>query len=230
MIPERSPTLRVRAFGPLACFTRPELKVERVSYPVMTPSAARGILDAILWKPAVRWRIERIAVLNVIRFTAFRRNEVNSRAPKPRRAVVKNGGPAPLFFAADHRAQRNTVALRDVDYVIDAHFTLTERAGPEENVTKFVEMFRRRVAKGQHFHQPYFGCREFAANIIPADNAPGPLDETRELGIMLYDIEYSPKRNRPIFFNARLERGILEVPADPEATLIVSSSEVGGAS
>jgi len=223
----RSPTLRVRAFGPLACFTRPELKVERVSYPVMTPSAARGLLEAILWKPAIAWHVERIEVLRPIRFTAFRRNEVNTRASPPPRAVIDRGGPAPVFFADEDRAQRNTVALRDVDYVIEAHFTMTDRAGPEDNVTKFVEMFQRRVAKGQHFHQPCFGCREFVAHVLPADDAPQPIDDSRDLGLMLWDIEYGPKRNRPIFFAARLTRGVLEVPLKPEAALAPMAQEGG---
>ena len=112
MVESRSPTLSLRARGPLACFTRPELKVERVSYPVMTPSAARGLIEAVLWKPAISWRIERIRVLKEINFTAFRRNEVNSRAISPSAATVKNGGAAPLYFADEDRAQRNTVALR----------------------------------------------------------------------------------------------------------------------
>src|SRR5712691_8153028 len=122
---EKSPTLVIRARGPLACFTRPELKVERVSYPVMTPSAARGLLEAVLWKPAIAWRIKRIRVLKEIKFTAFRRNEVNNKAPAPPIATIKKGGPAPLFFADEDRAQRNTVALSNVDYIVEAHFTFT---------------------------------------------------------------------------------------------------------
>jgi CRISPR-associated protein Cas5d len=208
----RSPTLRVRARGPWACFTRPELKVERVSYSVMTPSAARGLLEAILWKPAIAWHIEQIAVLSPIRFVAFRRNEVSTKASAPAAAIVADGGLISPYFADDDRAQRNTLALADVDYRIDAHFTLTERAGAEDTVVKFVEMFTRRLGKGQHFHQPYFGCREFAAEVEPADGAPAPIDDDRDLGLMLWDIEYAPKHNRPIFFPARLEAGVLAVP------------------
>jgi CRISPR-associated protein Cas5d len=218
MTATRSPTLSLRARGPLACFTRPELKVERVSYPVMTPSAARGLLEAVLWKPAFRWRLDRIRVLAPIEFTAFRRNEVNAKAAKPAAAVVRNGGPAPVYFADDDRAQRNTVALRDVDYVIEAHMELTDRAGPDDNMTKFVDMFRRRVKKGQQFHQPYFGCREFAAEVLPAEDAPSPITDDRDLGIMLWDVDYGPKGNRPIFFQARLAEGVLRVPADPESS------------
>ncbi len=218
MTAQRSPTLALRARGPWACFTRPEMKVERVSYPVMTPSAARGVLTAVLWKPGMRWCVERIRVLSPITFTAFRRNEVNSKAAKPAAKVVNNGGPAPQFFADEDRAQRNTVALREVDYVIEAHIRLTEKAGPGDNLTKFVDMFQRRVVKGQHFHQPYLGCREFAADVLPPDAAPSPVRDSRDLGIMLWDIDYTPKGNRPIFFAAQLEDGVLEVPADPEAT------------
>ena len=218
MTATRTPTLSLRARGPLACFTRPELKVERVSYPVMTPSAARGLLEAVLWKPAMRWLVERIRVLRPIELTAFRRNEVNTKAARPAASLVRDGGPAPRYFADDDRAQRNTVALREVDYVIEAHLRLTGRAGPDDNLTKFVDMFERRVRKGQHFHQPYFGCREMVAEVLPADGAPPPIDEDRDLGIMLWDIDYGAQGNRPIFFPARLERGVLDVPADPEAT------------
>lgn len=214
-----SPTLTLRARGPLAVFTQPAFKVERVTYPVMTPSAARGLLEAVLWKPAMRWRVRRIDVLSPIRFTAFRRNEVNSRMLAPPADVVGRGGHLTSFFADDDRAQRNTVALRDVDYLVHAGIELTDRAGPEDNLTKFVEMFRRRVERGQHFHQPYLGCREFVADVMSADGAPSPVDETRELGIMLWDIAYAPGGNRARFFRARLEAGTLNVPDDPEATL-----------
>lgn len=213
----KSPTLRVRVQGPLACFTRPELKVERVSYPVMTPSAARGILEAILWKPAIRWHIERIHVLKEINFISFRRNEVDIKASVPSQKIVDNGGPAPLFFATENRSQRNTVALRDVDYVIEAHFSMTEKAGNDDNMPKFVDMFNRRVNKGQNFYQPYLGCREFAARFVPADECPPPIPATKELGIMLWDIEHNETKKRPLFFIANLKDGILEVPADPEA-------------
>jgi CRISPR-associated protein Cas5d len=211
-MPLRSPTLRVRASGPLACFTRPELKVERVSYPVITPSAARGLLEAVAWKPAIRWHIERIAILSEIRFLAFRRNEVSTKAVAPAAGVIAGGGTVHPYFADDDRAQRNTLALRDVDYLIDAHFTLTERAGPDDNVAKFVDIFTRRVARGQNHHPPYLGCREFVAEIQPAEGAPQPIDDSRDLGLMLWDIEYDPKRRRPLFFAARLERGVLAVP------------------
>ncbi len=225
-MPLRSPTLHLRARGPLACFTRPELKVERVSYPVMTPSAARGLLEAVLWKPAIRWRVERIHVLKPIRFISFRRNEVSHRAVAPASAVVRDGGNVLPYFADDDRAQRNTLALRDVDYLIEARFEMTERAGPLDNLTKFVEIFERRVAKGQCFHQPYLGCRELAAEILPAEDPLPAEDITQDLGLMLWDVEYAPKRNRPLFFHARLEHGVLDVPEEPHP---LSVEAAGGA-
>jgi CRISPR-associated protein Cas5d len=219
--------LRVR--GPIACFTRPEFKAERMSYPIMTPSAARGVLEAVLWKPAICWRVQRIKVLAPIAFTSFRRNEVGSIATGPTRAVVTAGGLHDDFFVEDRRQQRNTVALRDVDYVIEAGFDMTEQAGPEDNRDKFVTMFRRRVERGQHFHQPYLGCREFVADVMPVDDdAPSPVDDSRDLGLMLWDIDFGfdskgKPRNRPIFFAAHLINGILEVPVDPESTLNLPS-------
>lgn len=210
----------VRVRGPVACFTRPELKAERVSYCVITPSAARGLLEAILWKPAIRWRIERIKVLSEIRWIAFRRNEVGSRASSPAATVIERGGIAPVLIVEDDRAQRNTVALRDVDYIIEAHFELTDRVGPGENARKFEDMFQRRLEKGQHFHQPYLGCREFVADVAPvAEDSPAPIDHSQDLGLMLWDIDFGGEKNRPRFFRARLDNGVLEVPANPESTL-----------
>lgn len=219
------PPLSLRVRGPFACFTRPELKAERMSYPVMTPSAARGVLEAVLWKPAIRWRVERIKVLAPIVFTSFRRNEVGSIAAMPSKAVIESGGELDPFYVEDRRQQRNAVALRGVDYVIEARFDLTDKAGPDDNRAKFVDMFRRRVERGQHFHQPYLGCREFVGDVLPVDEStPPPIDESRDLGLMLWDIDFGRDsrgrpRNRPIFFAARLEKGVLEVPADPESTL-----------
>ncbi len=214
----RSPLLSVRASGPLACFTRPELKTERVSYEVPTPSAVRGLLEAIFWKPGLRWHIRRIHVLNPIRFVSFKRNEVFSKASAPAAKVVSEGGEINHYFADDDRAQRHTLALRDVDYLFEAYMTLTERAGPGDNMTKFVDMFERRVARGQHFHQPYFGCREFVADVRPREGVPIAIDDSRDLGIMLWDLEFG-KVHRPRFFKAQLSRGVVDVPVDPEATL-----------
>jgi CRISPR-associated protein Cas5d len=217
-----SRSLSARVRGPLACFTRPEMKVERVSYEVMTPSAARGVLEAVLWKPAIAWRVESIAVLAPIAWTSFRRNEVKDRASPN----------VPLFFSdtPDRRAQRNTVALRDVDYVVTATLALTDRAGPEESVVKFEEMFERRVAKGQHFHQPYLGCREFAADVEPAPERITPVEANveRPLGLVLYDFEYGGdgRGARPLFFEARLTSGVLRVP--PRSTVLEQNGVLGG--
>lgn len=210
----RSSPVSVRVRAPLACFTRPELKTERVSYEVMTPSAARGVFDAILWKPAIVWRIERISVLAPIAFTSIRRNEINHKISSDSAQSWMKGTQRPEPYFADdaaNRAQRHTLALRDVDYVIDGYFEITDRRGADDNVQKFEEMFARRVAKGQCFHRPYLGCREFAADFGPADGHPRPISLTRALGRMLYDVDYRSGK-RPLFFDARLVDGVLEVP------------------
>lgn len=199
-----SKTFRVRARGPIACFTRPEMKVERMSYEVMTPSAARGLLEAVLWKPAIRWRIHEIAVLAPIAWTSFRRNEVNSKAS------LRS---AP-YFADEDRAQRNTVALKDVDYLVTASFYMTPKAGPDDGVRKFEEMFERRLEKGQSFQQPYLGCREFAADVEPAGEGLTPITFSRPLGLVFFDFEYGEGAvpTRPLFFEAHLKNGVLAVP------------------
>jgi CRISPR-associated protein Cas5d len=210
----RSSSLSVRVTGPMACFTNPALKVERFSYDVMTPSAARGVLEAICWKPAIVWRIDRIKVLKPIERIGIRRNEVNSRLSTDSAISWMQGDSAPAdYFADEDRAQRNMVALRDVDYVIEAHFEMTPNAGPGDNVQKFEEMFQRRVSKGQCFQTPYLGCRELVAEFSPAEGHPTPIAETRSLGRMLHDIEFvAGKPNRPVFFDASLESGVLAVP------------------
>lgn len=211
-----SRVLQMRAFGPLACFTRPEFKVERMSYEVMTPSAARGLLEAVLWKPAMRWRIHRVQVLSEIRFTSFKRNEVNGLGggrPRLTAAQVEGTEPMPVYFADEDRAQRSTMALRDVDYVVEASFVLTTRAGADDNVAKFTEMFERRLEKGQWFHPPYFGCREFAAAVEPAPKGFRAIPLTKPLGFMLHDLEFDGTgRGTPRFFAATLRQGVLDVP------------------
>ena len=208
-----SHVLKVRAFGPLACFTRPEFKVERMSYEVITPSAARGLLEAVLWKPAIRWRVHRIHVLKEIRFTSFKRNEVNGGRPSLTPGQVAGREPMPEFYADEDRAQRSTLALQDVDYVIEASFVLTARAGEGDNVAKFTEMFERRLEKGQWFHAPYFGCREFSAAVEPAPAEFKALSLTKPLGLMLHDLEFDDAgRGRPRFFAATLRNGVVAVP------------------
>ncbi len=206
-----STTYRVRIRGEWACFTRPELKIERVTYHVITPSAVRGVIEAILWKPAIRWHVHRIAVLSTIKFAACKRNEVSNVIPVGNARKMMRGEDVPDYFADENRAQRNALVLRDVDYLVDVSFTMTGRAGPEDNAVKFDEMFRRRLEKGQYHMSPYLGCREFPATVTPArDDDPKPLAFDMDLGRMLLDIDYG-KPNRPVFFDAKLRAGVLEV-------------------
>lgn len=209
-----SERFKVRVSGELACFTRPEMKVERVSYEVITPSAARNILQAVLWKPAIEWRVDRIHVLKPIKWASFKRNEVTDKiATGSVNAAMKSGEPMEPFLADEKRAQRHTLALRDVDYVIEADFVLTKRAGAEDSVTKFSEMFVRRLEKGQHYRMPYLGCREFAADVRLQKEPFQAIGETRDLGFMLHDIEFREKGgNLPHFFRATMENGVIDVP------------------
>jgi CRISPR-associated protein Cas5d len=210
---KNGPRFRVRMRGDFACFSRPEFSTERLSYEVITPSAARGILEAILWKPAIRWEVLRISVLSPVRWVEFRRNEVNGRVPTQAAVNAANGGSVPRnFYADEDRAQRNTVALRDIDYVIQARLLMTSAAGPQDNLIKFREIFERRLAKGQHAYQPYFGCREFPATVTTASDEVMPISESRDLGWMLHDIAYGRERE-PRFFHARIENGSVEVPS-----------------
>ena len=202
----------IEVAGDFACFTRPEMKVERVSYDVITPSAARAIFEAILWKPAIRWQVRRIEVLSPIRWINLRRNEVGSVIPvnKVNTAMKKGKGWLGLDIE-DDRQQRAGLFLRDVRYRLHAHFELLDKS---ENPVKYSEMFERRVRKGQCFNQPYLGCREFSCDFRLADGGvTPPIGETRELGWMLYDLDYSdPKLPTPRFFNVRMENGVIEVP------------------
>ncbi|SDB61291.1 CRISPR-associated protein, Cas5d family [Desulfonatronum thiosulfatophilum] len=208
--------IKLRVWGDYACWTRPEIKVERVSYDVMTPSAARGILEAIHWKPAIRWVVDKIHVLKPIVFDNVRRNEVSSKIPKPN-PVTAMRDKKPLYFLVDdgnNRQQRAATLLRHVDYVIEAHFVLTDQAGPEDNEGKHLDIFNRRARTGQSFHQPCLGCREFPASFelvegkVPASFYVG---QTRELGYMLLDIDFS-KGMTPLFFKAEMKDGIIEPP------------------
>jgi len=181
------------------------MKVERVSYDVMTPSAARGVLEAILWKPAIVWRITQIDVLKPIKWESVRRNEVGA-VMSPR-----SGG----IFVEDERQQRAGLILRDVEYTIHAYCEMTDRAGPADNVIKFEEMFKRRAENGQCFHRPYLGCREFAAHFEPVLNDQPirePIAEDLSLGWMLYDMDFGKESPMPRFFRASLENGTLKVP------------------
>lgn len=212
----RDGPLQVEVRGDFACFTRPEMKVERVSYPVMTPSAARGVLEAIFWKPEFGWRVERIEVLRDIRFFSILRNEVNSRqTERTAKGWVTSGGG---FVAEDDRAQRHTIALRDVAYRISAEIELRPHA--TDNIAKYRDQFRRRVEGGRCFATPYLGCREFSAAFGPASDAR-PIAATDDLGSMLLDIAYEPGRSgrgTPRFFPARLDSGVLHVPRVAEVS------------
>lgn len=210
--------VRLRVSGDYACFTRPEMKVERVSYDVPTPSAARGILEAIHWKPAIRWIIDAIHVLEPIRFQSIRRNEVGGKAPAGKiKSAMKRGDLADLQLLVDEdRQQRASTVLVKPAYVIEAHFELTDKASAEDNEGKHLDIFNRRAARGQCFHQPCLGTREFAAHfeLLPAD-APLPeaIGETRDLGFMLFDIDHQARDRPSLFFRALMENGIVRVPS-----------------
>ncbi|PPK52380.1 type I-C CRISPR-associated protein Cas5c [Marinobacter persicus] len=203
--------------GEFACFTRPEMKVERVSYDVITPSAARAIFEAILWKPAIEWHITEIEVLNPIRWMNLRRNEVESIASsRTAKTAMKEGSGLLGVYADEQRQQRASLLLKDVRYRIHGEFSITGKAGPQDNAAKFADMFRRRAEKGQCFNQPYLGCREFSCDFALADEDGGApaIDENRDLGFMLYDLDYSdPTAPTPLFFRARMDKGRIVVPA-----------------
>ena len=205
--------------GPLACFTRPEMKVERVSYEVMTPSAARAVFESILWKPQIRWRVQCIEVLRPIRWMNLRRNEVKSKVLMSSvvRAMQSGSGQLGIDIEDDH-TQRASLLLRDVAYRIHADLELTERS--TDPLIKYTEMFARRARKGQCVNQPYLGCREFAAEFVLVESdtpQPPPIDETRSLGWMLHDLDFSNASDpQPRFFDAKLESGRVQVPAFSE--------------
>ena len=226
--------------GDFACFTRPEMKVERVSYDVITPSAARAVFEAILWKPAIRWQVSKIEVLNPIKWINLRRNEVGCVASTRNiEGAMKSGTGQLGMYVEDERQQRAGLFLRDVHYRIHAAFELrdpglhkpnfphlskrtvnadeTDMDDEPDQTVKFMTMFERRVSKGQCVNQPYLGCREFAADfrlVKPEDLQPEPVFETRDLGYMLYDLDYrNPADPTPRFFRAHLVNGVVDVPA-----------------
>ena len=209
-------SISVEVWGDYACFSRPEMKVERVSYDVMTPSAARGLLEAIYWHPGIRWVIDKIHVCAPIRFTNIRRNEVKDTvSARKAKTVMEKGGE--LFLAAPESIQqRAALVLRDVHYVIDAHFEMTDKAAPGDNPGKFQDIMRRRLEKGQAYHQPCFGVREFPAQFRPCTQLPPCPEELlgeKDLGWMLLDMDYTdPENIKPHFFRAVLRDGVLDVP------------------
>ncbi len=229
---QKGPPLEVKVWGDFACFTRPEMKAERVSYPVMTPSAARGVLEAIFWKPEISWRVREIHVLNPIKHFSILRNEVNNKAVvSSAKGWMKNGGG---YFAedSDNRAQRHTLALRDVAYIIKTDVEVKSHS--RNNEAAYCDQFYRRVFSGKCYHMPYLGCREFTAFFCYPDGNDKAIDITDDLGLMLFDqiITEDPKGKIlykhhdskghdikrgnavPKFFSARLEHGILKVPAE----------------
>lgn len=222
--------VEVKVWGDYACFTRPENKVERVSYDVMTPSAARGVLEGILWKPRMRYRVREIAVLKPIRRASILRNEINTvQSSRAAQSWQKSGG----GYASDEdRSQRHALVLRDVAYVIRAEIQLTEIAEADEMPQKYIAMFNRRVEHGQSYRQPYLGTREFSASFSPPEATDRPIEHSDELGRMLLDIAFTPRKKgtltyrshdadssfltdgqaTPVFFRARLENGVLRIP------------------
>jgi CRISPR-associated protein Cas5d len=206
--------------GPFACFTRPEMKVERVSYEVMTPSAARSIFEAILWKPAIRWQVQQIEVLKPIRWINLRRNEVSAvvSTRNAQQAMAAGNGTLGLNIE-DERQQRAGYFLRDVAYRIHADLSLSPQS--TEPLAKYTEMFVRRATKGQCVNQPYLGCREFAASFKLIENDTQQVQtngETRELGWMLHDLDFTDLNDPlPKFFNAKLVKGVVDVPPFQEA-------------
>jgi CRISPR-associated protein Cas5d len=208
--------VRVRVWGDYALFSRPEMKVERCSYDVMTPSAAKGILEAIYWHPGLNWIIDRIFVRKPIQFTSIRRNEVKSKASAFNALSAINGSTKPLYLSSKAEiVQRGSVLLKDVEYVIEAHFEMTQKANASDNPGKFKDMIMRRLRRGECYHMPCFGCREFPANFAlfeETEISTAYPNETRDLSYMLYGFDYSdPENIQPLFFRAELKNGVLDV-------------------
>lgn len=204
--------IQLEVWGPYALFSRPEMHVERVSYDVPTPSAARGMVEAIYYHPGLQWHIRRIYVLNPIRFTNIRRNEVKGKILRDDVYNAIHGGKVPFLATSQQIAQRAAMVLQDVHYVIEAEFTMTDRAAPGDNPGKFQDIVTRRMAKGQCYHTPYFGCREFPAAFRAWQGGAIPTISTScDLGFMLYDLNYSdPENITPTYFRAKLEHGVLD--------------------
>ncbi|PWH13942.1 MAG: type I-C CRISPR-associated protein Cas5 [Anaerolineae bacterium] len=215
--------ITIRVEGRYALFTRPEMKVERVSYDVITPSAARGIIEAVYWKPAIRWVIDKIHVLREIEFTNIRRNEVSDKASVDNALQVMKGAEKPLYIAATEvRQQRAAMVLKDVDYIIEAHFEKVEKEWGERDTEEgHYNIVLRRLRNGQHFHAPCLGTREFPAKVTLIEDKDAipksPLVGKRDLGYMLYDLDFSnPRDIQPMFFRAIMEDGVMLVPKPEE--------------
>lgn len=217
-------TFCLEVSGPFACFTRPEMKVERVSYDVMTPSAARAVFESILWKPEIRWRVQRIEVLKPLRWVNLRRNEVSAVVSSRNvQQAMQTGSGTLALYVEDERQQRAGYFLRDVAYRLHADLSLVPGKA-NAPLIKYTEMFARRASKGQCVNQPYLGCREFSADfkLVPADAPPEslapPIPDTRELGWMLHDMDYTHATDpQPRFFRAQMTAGVMDVPPFEEA-------------
>lgn len=207
--------VKVKVWGEYALFSRPEMKVERCSYDVITPSAARGILEAIYWHPGMKWVIDKIYVQRPIQFTSIRRNEVKSKISSNNVLSVYNGANKPLYISTKSDiVQRASLLLRDVSYVIEAHFEMTEKAVKSDNPGKFKDIIMRRLKRGECYHTPYFGCREFPANFCLCED--GEIETAysgeKDLGFMLYDMDFSDLDNiQPMFFRAIMEDGVINL-------------------
>ena len=206
-------SILMEVWGPMACFTRPEMKTERVSYDVPTPGAVRGMIESVFFHPGLRWVPDRIWVLNRIQFMNVRRNEVKSKVLASAVLQEANGGKAGAIFTSEDIQQRAAMLLKDVHYVFEAHFEMTEQANPSDNHGKFQDIVKRRLRRGACYSTPYFGCRECTAHFRLWEGGEIPaIDETRDLGYMLYDMDYSdPTDIQPMFFRARMEHGVIDL-------------------
>lgn len=205
--------IKIEVWGDYALFTRPEMKVERVSYDVITPSAARGIIEAIYWKPAIKWVIDKIYICNPIEFTNIRRNELKSKISSRNVNQTMNSLKGDLFINRKTDVQqRASMILKDVRYVIEAHFEMTDKAGESDTVEKHYNIILRRLKKGQYYHMPCFGCREFPAHYQLVESVDSTIEETKDLGFMLYDMNFSDSKNiTPTFFRCNMENGIIDL-------------------
>ena len=207
--------VKVKVWGEYALFSRPEMKVERCSYDVITPSAARGILEAIYWHPGMKWVIDKIYVQKPVQFTSIRRNEVKSKISSNNVLPVYNGADKPLYISTKSDiVQRASLLLRDVSYVIEAHFEMTEKAVESDNPGKFKDIIMRRLKRGECYHTPYFGCREFPANfcLCEDDKIETAYSGEKDLGFMLYDMDFSAMDNiQPMFFRALMKDGVINL-------------------
>ena len=209
--------VRVKVWGDYALFSRPEMKVERCSYDIMTPSAARGIMEAIYWHPGMCWKIDRIHIMKPIQFTSIRRNEVKSKVSANNVLSVYNGAKKELFISSKEEiVQRASLLLKDVEYIIDAHFEMTDKANDSDNPGKFKDIIMRRLKRGECYHTPYFGCREFPVNFCLCEeeevHSAYEVVEEKDLGFMLYDMDYQKDGViEPMFFRAVMRRGVIDV-------------------